>query len=222
MRQVSVLLAAQLLCQAKSLVSTRGVLNLMRWDLAGKVPQFAGQAWALVPRGEAREACAMLRADPRTHDAHITLVVDNADTVSPENLADCDADDTIFGPLSPPAITAHFERICDALGGDDAGGILRAGKLSVDLDAYLVCWDGRPIRLALIEIKLLTYFMSNPVRIIGRTELAEMLGRLGEAVSDPVVTGWVGRMNRKLKAVGMPDALHGMRGHGYRFLPPAE
>lgn len=220
MREVNVLVPAELGWHANALVSPLGILKLLRWDDLASIPEFVGAVWAIVPRALAPAACALLRDDARTRSAHITLVTRPGEPLSAEART-LGADDAIVGPVAPSTLTGHFERICEGLAGDGPAGVVRAGPLTLDLRSYLACWQGRPIRLSLTEFRILAYFLGNPGRVVSRTELAEMLGRSGEVLSDPVVTGWVGRLVRKLRAADVPDPVQGLRGRGYRFLPPA-
>lgn len=57
-----------------------------------------------------------------------------------------------------------------------SGGLLVAGSLEVDLDAYTARIDGDPLDLTSSETELLALLIHNARRVVSRTQLAEAIG----------------------------------------------
>lgn len=100
---------------------------------------------------------------------------------------------------------------------------LELGKLSLDAVARRVFKDGKEIPLSAREFDLLSFFMNNAGRAMGREELlAQVWG--GDWVGDPrtldVHIRWL-----RLKIEddpASPTYIQTVRGHGYRFAGPEE
>ena|SRR5687768_13386897 len=57
-----------------------------------------------------------------------------------------------------------------------AGGVLTAGTLEVDLDAYSARLNGTVLDLTSSETELLALLITNAKRVVSRTQLAEAIG----------------------------------------------
>jgi two-component system OmpR family response regulator len=83
----------------------------------------------------------------------------------------------------------------------------RTGRVSV---------DGRPVALTAHELKVLSYLMHHPGKVVSRTELTEHVYAQDFDRDSNTIEVFVGRLRRKLGA----DVIHTERGLGYRLEAP--
>lgn len=163
------------------------------------------------------EMCRRLRADDRTADAHITMVLENDDAEDRRRALRAGADDYVVGPLSR---TAVLDRVLALqLRGAERHATQRfeAGALSIDLAALQARWGGAPIPLRPNEFRLLRFFAENPNRVLTRQDLINGLGKREPPIDERTVDVWVGRLRRAIKAAGGGNPLRTVRSMGYVF-----
>lgn len=163
------------------------------------------------------EMCRRLRADDRTADAHITMVLENDDAEDRRRALRAGADDYVVGPLSR---TAVLDRVLALqLRGAERHATQRfeAGALSIDMAALQARWSGAPIPLRPNEFRLLRFFAENPNRVLTREDLINGLGKREPPIDERTVDVWVGRLRRAIKAAGGGNPLRTVRSMGYVF-----
>ncbi len=96
----------------------------------------------------------------------------------------------------------------------------RFGATVVDFDTHELWVNGELRQLTRLEIDLLRYFVTNPARVISRTELLEQVWRFENAPDSRTVDNFIGRL-RKYVEVDPSKPVHfiAVRGVGYKFLP---
>jgi len=100
------------------------------------------------------------------------------------------------------------------------GTVLRAGVLEIRPEEFIALAEGRPLRLTVRELQLLTALVQRNDRIVSRAELyAEVWGEPFRK-SDRSVDVYVGKLRQKLEEV-LPNRtfIHTHFGFGYRFTP---
>ena len=100
------------------------------------------------------------------------------------------------------------------------GSVLRAGELEIRPEEFVALAAGRPLRLTVRELQLLTALASRSGRIVSREELyAEVWGEPFRK-SDRSVDVYVGKLRQKLeRALPGRRFIHTHFGFGYRFTP---
>lgn len=163
------------------------------------------------------EMCRRLRADARTADAHVTMVLEEDDVEDRRRALRAGADDYVVGPLTR---TAVLDRVL-AL---QARGVERhatqrfdAGALSIDMAALQARWNGEPIPLRPNEFRLLRFFAENPNRVLTREDLISGLGKREPPIDERTVDVWIGRLRRAIKSAGGGNPLRTVRSMGYVF-----
>ena len=163
------------------------------------------------------EMCRRLRADPRTSDAHITMVLESCDADDKRRALAAGADDYVVGPVDR---TAVLDRVL-ALG---TGRVAQAGaqpfvlgELEIDLPALQARWKTKPIPLRPNEFRLLRFFAENADRVLGRTELIDGLGKQEPPIDERTVDVWIGRLRRALRQVGAGEPIRTVRSLGYVY-----
>ncbi|GAA4647535.1 hypothetical protein GCM10023115_54970 [Pontixanthobacter gangjinensis] len=162
------------------------------------------------------EMCRRMRADPRTADAHITIVLDNDDLDDRRRALKAGADDYITGPLGR---TTVLDRVM-ALQSQQrrhAPHLFSQGNLVIDMTALKAMWRGTMIELRPNEFRLLRFFAENSNRMLSRQELIVGIGKQEPLVDDRTVDVWIGRLRRSLRAAGAGDPLRTIRTMGYVF-----
>lgn len=98
--------------------------------------------------------------------------------------------------------------------------VLRAGELEIRPERYVALAGGRPLRLTVRELQLLTALASRSDRIVSREELYREVWGEPFRKSDRSVDVYVGRLRHKLEqALPGRSFIHTHFGFGYRFTP---
>lgn len=165
------------------------------------------------------EVCRRLRELAPVPIIMLTALGDEGNRVAGLELG---ADDYLGKPFSPRELTARIKAVlrrAQAPPIDDAGSVLRAAGLVVDLKAHEAQVDGDLVPLTVREFDLLAFLMRHPRRTFSRVELLEHLW--GYTYGDnSTVTVHVRRLREKIEAdPSQPARIHTVWGVGYRFEP---
>jgi len=163
------------------------------------------------------EMCRRLRADTRTADAHITIVLEEDDPEDRRRALRAGADDYMVGPLDRTAMLDRVLALQSANNKRRPAKSLDVGKLEIDLAAVKARWDGKPIITQPNEFRLLRYFAENPDQLLSREELIEGLGKQDPPIDYRTVDVWIGRLRRALREAGAGMPLRTVRSRGYVF-----
>jgi two-component system phosphate regulon response regulator PhoB len=163
------------------------------------------------------EMCRRLRADARTADAHITMMLEKDDAEDRRRALRAGADDYVVGPLTRTAVLDRVLAL-QARGAErHATQRFEAGALSIDMAALQARWNGEPIPLRPNEFRLLRFFAENPNRVLTREDLINGLGKREPPIDERTVDVWVGRLRRAIKSAGGGNPLRTVRSMGYVF-----
>ena len=163
------------------------------------------------------EMCRRLRADPRTADAHVTMVLEEDDAEDRRRALRAGADDYVVGPLTRTAVLDRVLAL-QARGAErHATQRFEAGALTIDMAALQARWAGQPIPLRPNEFRLLRFFAENPNRVLTREDLIGGLGKREPPIDERTVDVWIGRLRRAIKAAGGGNPLRTVRSMGYVF-----
>jgi two-component system, OmpR family, response regulator len=97
--------------------------------------------------------------------------------------------------------------------------ILRVGSLEIDLIGGTGRRGARDLGLLPRELKLLEYLMRRPGQVVTRTLLFEEVWNYRFTPKSNLIDVHVGRLRRKLEAVGEPPLIHNVRGIGFTLAP---
>lgn len=178
-----------------------------------------GAAWVfvdwLMPDLSGLEMCRRLRADTRTRDAHITMVMDNDDLDDRRRALAAGADDYIVGPAGRRTILDRILALHPLAPFRGAVQAIELGRLSILVEAEQVRWCGKLATLSPNEFRLLRFFAENPNRILSRRELIDALGKAGDPDYLRTVDVWVKRLRAGLRRVGAEQLLRTVQNKGY-------
>ena len=94
---------------------------------------------------------------------------------------------------------------------------LQVADLELDVDNQVAYRSGKAIDLSEKEIKLLTYFMQHPDRLLTHEEIYSHLWQAEEQPSSNVLAALVRLLRRKIEVKGETQLIHTVYGKGYRF-----
>ena len=163
------------------------------------------------------EMCRRLRADPRTSEAHVTIVLEEDDPEDRRRALKAGADDYVVGPLDR---TGVLDRVLALQSGHPDRHQARKfdfGDLVIDMAALQARWNGKPIELRPNEFRLLRFLAENANRVLSREDLINGLGKREPPIDERTVDVWIGRLRRALKAAGAGNPLRTVRSMGYVF-----
>lgn len=195
-----------------------------RLDSGGPRRLVEGPMWAFVDWVmddlAGLEMCRRLRADARTTDAHVTMVLEADDIEDRRRALKAGADDYMVGPLDRTAVLDRVLALQSQQQQRHATQRFELGDLSIDMAALQARWAGEPVALRPNEFRLLRYFAENPNRVLSRLDLIEGLGKQEPPIDERTVDVWIGRLRRALKAAGAGNPLRTVRSVGYVFDAP--
>jgi DNA-binding response OmpR family regulator len=129
---------------------------------------------------------------------------------------DAGADDYVTKPFSVQELAARVR--ARLRWREDAGTLLKAGPLTVDLAAHRAVLDSRVVPLSGRELSLLAAFLRHPGQTLSRSQLLQLVWDVDFDPGTNVVDVYVAALRRKLGAVFIET----VRGLGYRFVVPSE
>ena len=186
---------------------------------AGPQRLVEGQVWAFVdwvmPDLSGLEMCRRLRADPRTAEAHVTMVLEEDDPDDRRRALKAGADDYAVGPLDRQAMLDRVLALCSAAARPLARQVVETGGLTINLAGEQARWQGKLIPLRPNEFRVLRFMAQNPNRILTRAELVEALGKAGDPDYLRTVDVWVKRLRTGLREAGAGKLLRTVHGKGY-------
>src|SRR5690606_38240144 len=121
----------------------------------------------IIPELSGLELCRRLRADTRTADAHITMVLERDDLADRRRALHAGADDYMLGPATRQTMLDRVLALCSQSGPRTRFDVIECGQLQLDLNAVQARWGRRPIALSDKGFRLLRYLVENPNRVIG-------------------------------------------------------
>jgi two-component system phosphate regulon response regulator PhoB len=163
------------------------------------------------------EMCRRLRADGRTRDAHITMVLEHDDPEDRRRALKAGADDYMIGSAGRQAILDRILALDPLSVRRGSNRVIEAGDLRIDLGALRVRRGEKPVVLRPNEFRLLRFLAENPNRVLSRRELIDALGKSGEVKYLRTVDVWIKRLRFGLRQVGASQLLRTVPNKGYVF-----
>ncbi|MBF0471958.1 MAG: phosphate regulon transcriptional regulator PhoB [Gammaproteobacteria bacterium] len=127
------------------------------------------------------------------------------------------ADDYIVKPFSPRELVARIHAVMRRASPIPVESELTAGRIKVNLHAYVVSCDGKKIPLGLTEYKILCFFINNQNRVFSRTQLLDRVWDRGGYIEERTVDVHITRLRKAFSPYGVDKYFKTVRGVGYRF-----
>ena len=170
-----------------------------------------------MPRLDGWEVLAEVRRRGNTPVIMVTALDKDIDRLQGLRVG---ADDYVVKPFNPIEVVARAKAVLRRAGLAQAGGVVRVGDLSIDLDSYVVRVEahgrGRQLQLTLTEFRILTHMARAPQKVFTRGELVDACLPGGDTL-DRTVDSHVSNLRRKLEQAGLDRMMSGVRGVGYRL-----
>ena len=171
-----------------------------------------------MPRMSGLDVCRQLRAKGELPILILSSRDEEIDRVLGIELG---ADDYVVKPFSPrevvARVTAILRRARPAASAAASGGEVARGRLSLDPDAWLAHWDGRPLALTVTEFGILRTLAAAPAKVFTRDAIIDRLRGPGFAITDRTVDSHVRNLRGKFAALGAHDVIETRAGVGYRL-----
>ncbi len=173
----------------------------------------------MLPDRDGWEVTRIVRSDPTLAGTPIIMLtarVEDHDKIVGLELG---ADDYVTKPFNPREVVARVRAVLRRTQGEPATShLIRAGPVSIDLDAHQVQVEGHPVSLTPSEFGLLRALAEQPGRAFTRLQLIEKgLGYDYEGL-ERTVDSHIKNLRRKLEEAGVsPDLIETVFGVGYRL-----
>lgn len=170
-----------------------------------------------MPRLDGWELLAEIQRRGRTPVIMITALDEDVDRLQGLRIG---ADDYIVKPFNPIEVVARAKAVLRRAGLSQAGAMIRAGRLTIDMDAYQaqIEQDGGPVQLSLTltEFRLLAHLARTPTKAFSRSELVDACLPGSDAL-DRTIDSHLSKLRKKLEQAGGEGLLVSIRGIGYRL-----
>lgn len=179
----------------------------------------------MLPDVNGFDLCARLRRDGNFVPV-IMLTARNAPEDRVRGL-EAGADDYMVKPFSLSELLARVRSMLrrreweqQAPKESEEATTLHFGSASVDFNTHEVRIDGKECKLTQLELDLLRYFATNPLRVLSRTELLEKVWKLRNYNNSRTVDNFISRLRRHFERdASAPEYFLSVRGAGYKFVP---
>lgn len=126
-------------------------------------------------------------------------------------------DDYITKPYNIPVLLARIKAVLRRSSGAAEPDTLEVGVLSLHLTQATASAGGKTVELTRNELKILSYLMAHPGKIVPRADLIEVLWESQIYIDDNTLSVNVTRLRGKLEEIGLPDLIKTRRGLGYQL-----
>ena len=132
-------------------------------------------------------------------------------------------DDYVTKPFSVAELVARTQAILRRVGkgGGSERELLQLADLEMDDDAHEVRRAGQLIDLTATEYRLLRYLLSNPRRVLARSQLLDHVWNYDFGGDAGVLETYVSYLRKKVD-FAEPHLIHTVRGVGYVLRPPPQ
>ncbi len=181
----------------------------------------------MLPGVSGDQVLRAIRQDPATRTIPVLVLTAKREEAERIEGLEMGADDYLTKPFSPKELLLRVEAILRRVRGfagpaGEAGGVLRAGELSLDLGSMRVTLGEEEVPVTPTEYRLLRVLLENTGRMQRRADLLEAAwdgeAASGRGVRTRTVDMHIRRLRTKLRHAG--DWIETVRGFGYRFREP--
>ncbi len=169
----------------------------------------------MLPEVDGLEVCRMLKTNEETRNIPIIMVTAKSEEIDKIVGFELGADDYIVKPFSPRELVLRVKAVLRRLSPPKDKNILEADGLKVDIDAYKVSIDGKPVHLTITEFNLLVTLMERKGRVFTREMLLEKVWGYSFEGYARTVDVHIKRLRQKLRDKAY--LIETVRGVGYRF-----
>ena len=175
----------------------------------------------MMPGMTGLEVCRAMKADADLAKIPVLMLTAKSDVKDRVKGLETGAEDYVAKPFSPKEVVLRVQALLKRLrSGSTVSNTLESGGIILDKSSLSARLDGTRLDLTTTEFKLLTAFLNNPARTLGRDILLRDVWGYASGVDTRTVDTHIRRLREKLGPHA--DRLETVRGEGYRLNPPAE
>lgn len=171
-----------------------------------------------LPDMDGLDVLRAIRSDAKHRTLPVVLVTARNEEIDRVLGLELGADDYVSKPFSSRELVARLRAILRRASFMDEpaqGQILTFGPIQVDLDQHAARVDGWALDLTRREFELLTYFLKNPKRVLGREKILQQVWGLEYLGESRTIDAHVRRLRSKMGAAA--DLIETVVGVGYRL-----
>ncbi len=169
----------------------------------------------MLPQIDGREVCRILRRESDVPIIMLTALSEEIDQVTGLEIG---ADDYITKPFSVRTLVARVRALLRRTRGDiKTPSTIRIGGLEIDLEKYVITFNGSLLKFTPNEFKLLHQLASRPGQTITREQLLENLHGAASSL-DRSVDSHIKNLRKKLETASGEPMIETVYGIGYRFI----
>lgn len=128
---------------------------------------------------------------------------------------DAGADDYVVKPFSPRELIARIRAVLRR-GGTEAEKTVTCGPLTINEARFSAKVEGEPIKLGVIEFKMLLVLASSPGRVYSRAQLLSRVWDDSTELDERTVDVHILRLRKQLAGTAAASLVETVRGLGYR------
>lgn len=128
---------------------------------------------------------------------------------------DAGADDYVVKPFSPRELIARMRAVLRR-GGTEAEKTVTCGPLTINEAHFSAKVEGEPIKLGVIEFKMLLVLASSPGRVYSRAQLLSRVWDDSTELDERTVDVHILRLRKQLAGTAAASLVETVRGLGYR------
>jgi two-component system phosphate regulon response regulator PhoB len=174
----------------------------------------------MLPGRDGISICRSIKGNPRTKNIPVLMVTAKGEEMDRITGFEMGADDYLPKPFSPRELVlrvqAIFKRMKTGIEPPKVDTrIIAEGPLTIDPGRHEISYQGKPLVLTLLELRLLHYLISRKNVVANRDTLLNEVWGYDPALTTRTVDTHVKRLRQKLGKAGEP--LETVRGVGYRW-----
>jgi two-component system phosphate regulon response regulator PhoB len=170
----------------------------------------------MLPGLQGMELCKMLRGNARTARIPVVMLTARGEEIDRVVGFEVGADDYLVKPFSTRELMLRIKAVLRRAGGEEpANRVIRAGRITIDVDRHTVGIDDAEVVLTTTEFNLLLNLAERLGRVQSRDRLLKDVWGMSHIGDTRTVDTHITRLRTKLGDCG--DLIKTVRGFGYKM-----
>lgn len=170
----------------------------------------------MLPKMDGFEVCKEIRKEYSVPIIMLTARGEVTDRIVGLELG---ADDYLPKPFEPRELVARIQSVLRRSSEDLKSGIIKFGRLVVDIEKHSVLLDGKNVDLTTMEFEILSLFVRNPGKVFTRDHLMDRIRGIEWEAFDRSIDVLISRLRQKLNDhPKKPSFIKTIWGTGYKFI----
>lgn len=198
--------------RAGTVKAARGIVSGEKPDLIlldWMLPDFSGLQWLDI-----------LKKDAVTADIPVIMLTARGTESDKVAGLDAGAEDYIVKPFSPRELIARVKAVLRRTKNNAQDKAFTIGSLTIDADRFTVLCSGIPVKIGVIEFRILHLLASHPGHVYSRSQILEHVWEDASHFDERTVDVHILRLRKQLAGCAACDMVETVRGLGYRVSDP--